>query len=211
MNANVKLVLMAVAAAVVANKVLAPPFAGLAPVQQKPAMAYGGTVLALGGGAALLWKHSPKAAALAAGSAAGLAAAGYQAGAYTTPAVAPPAGTKAMTGGGAKALPPGNSFPGQVNPGLGGMGDQPVDNSFPGQVNPGLGGIEQPVGQPQEPPDNGGGDLGGVIGGLGSGFGLGGLGGVLGGLAGGDDGSDQAGLAVRNQAGVSRGHRSLYG
>ncbi len=81
MNANVKLGLMAIAAAVVANKVLAPPFAGLAPVQKQPAAAYGGTVLALCGVGAIVMKKQPKAAVLLAGAAAGLGVAGYQAGA----------------------------------------------------------------------------------------------------------------------------------
>ncbi len=198
MNANVKLVLMAVAAAVVANKVLAPPFAGLAPVQQKPIMAYGGTVIALGGIGALAWKKQPKAAALALGAAAGLATAGYQAGAYSAPVGnlqpaqgAPIGGSKALPTPGAAnkigVLAPGGGFgnagpngavvfdknPVPIDAGGGGGGLLGAlaggdDNSFPGQVNPGFGGMDNA-------PDNGG---------------------------------EQAGFAVRNQAGRAS---SLYG
>ncbi len=103
MNTNVKLGLMALASAVVANKVLAAPFAGLAPVQQRPAVAYGGTVLALCGVGAVVMKKQPKAAVLLAGAAAGLAVAGYQSGAYTTGNIQPAQGSVSAP----KALPSG--------------------------------------------------------------------------------------------------------
>jgi hypothetical protein len=211
MNTNTKLVLMGIAAAVVANKVLAPAFAGLAPVQQRPTAAYGGTVLGAVGVAALLWKHSPKGAALAAGAAGGMAMAGYQAGAYSASNLqaAPgqavnkilpastPAGSKvgvlAPGGGFGNAGPNGTVVfnPNPVPTNAGGEGGFQNITDFSG----GDGGLGKSAESQQEfdkqlkeQVEGSGGDDGGFFGGF----------------------FDQAGLATRNQAG-GRASRLHYG